>query len=120
MAVRAVVTDTSFDVTLSGWDMVWALRRHVSIPFDQITGARVIPRKEALRELRWRLGGTHLPGVVTAGHYSLRNKEGRALASIYRDDEVLEVTTTRWRPRIILLQHPDRHDLAWYLGERIG
>jgi hypothetical protein len=30
------------------------------------------------------------------------------------------LTTTRWRPRVILLQHPDRHDLARYLGERIG
>lgn len=120
MAVHAEVTDTSFDVRFSGWDMVWALKRHLSIPMGQITGARVISRDEALQQLRWRLGGTHVPGVATAGHYSLRHREGRALACIYRDSEVLEVTTSRWRPRVILLQHPDRHDLAWYVGERIG
>ena len=120
MAVHAEVTEQAFEVRLSGWDMIWSLSRRVSIPFDEITSARVVPRRDAVKRLRWRLGGTAVPGLVTAGHYSIRGEDGRALACIYRDREVLEVATTRWRPRLILLQHPDRHDLAWFLGERIS
>jgi hypothetical protein len=120
MAVRAVVTDTSFDVTLTGWDAVWSLRRHASIPLDDVVSAKVIDRKEAVNDLRWRLGGTYWPGAVCCGNYSLRTKDGRGLACFYRDSEVLEVRTALTKPRLVLLQLPDRHDIAWILGERIG
>jgi hypothetical protein len=119
MAVTAVVGDDVFDVTLTGWDKVWSLRGRLTIPIDAITGARVVPRREAIRQLRWRVGGTYWPGGVCAGRYTLRDGPGRAFACLYRDDEVLEVTTRLDSPRLILLQHPDRHDLAWWLGERI-
>jgi hypothetical protein len=119
VAVTAVVSDDSFDITLTGWDRLWALRRRLSIPISQITGARVVPRDVAVRRLRWRIGGTHVPGLVRAGRYSLRSGDGRAFASVYRDAEVLEVTTRSADPRLVVLQHPDRHDLAWYLGERL-
>jgi hypothetical protein len=120
VAVTAVVSDESFDITFTGWDRVWALRRRLSIPISQITSARIVPRDVAIRQLRWRIGGTHWPGVVRAGRYALRTGDGRAFASVYRDAEVLEVTTRSSDPRLVLLQHPDRHDLAWYLGERIS
>jgi hypothetical protein len=38
---------------------------------------------------------------------------------VYRDDEVLQLETRLDRPRYIVLQHPDRHTLAWLIGERI-
>jgi hypothetical protein len=120
MAVRAVVSDQSFDITLSGFDMVWALRRRLSVPIADIRTARLVPRDAARAQLRWRLGGAFVPGRVYTGRYSLRDGPGRAFASVYRDPEVLEVTTRLDDPRVIVLQHPDRHDLAWYLGERIG
>jgi hypothetical protein len=120
MAVTAVVHDTTFDVTLTGWDRVWAFKGHLSVPIDQITRARVVERKGALKQLRWRVGGTYLPGVVCAGHYTLRSGPGRAFAFAYRAPEILEVATKLERPRLVLLQHPDCHDLAWFLGERIG
>jgi hypothetical protein len=119
VAVTAVVSDDSLDITLTGWDRLWALQRELSIPIGQITSARIVPRDVAVRQLRWRVGGTHWPGLVRAGHFSLRSGDGRAFASVYRDAEVLEVTTRSANPRLVLLQHPDRHDLAWYLGERI-
>jgi hypothetical protein len=62
MAVRAVVTDQSFDITLSGFDMVWALRRRLSVPISQVRTARVITRDAAKAQVRWRLGGTYVPG----------------------------------------------------------
>ncbi len=121
MAVHAVVTDESFDITLSGLDRVWALKRHVSVPLDVIAAADVVPRADAVRRVRWRLGGTYWPRAVFAGHYTVRDQPGtRAFASVYRAPEVLLVTTTVDRPRLVLLQHPDCHELAWYIGERIS
>lgn len=120
MAVTAVVNDTSFDITLSGWDRVWAFRRRLSIPLEHIESASVATRSDGLAPLRWRVGGTHLPRVVSAGRFTLRDRPGSAFVSVYRDPEVLVVTTAIDRPHMVVLQHPDRHDLAWYLGERIA
>lgn len=120
MTVTAVVSDESFDITLSGWHRVVALRHELSIPLDAIRSAAVVSRVDALARLRWRLGGIHVPRVASAGHFTLRDGPGRVFASVYRDPEVLEVTTTLDRPHVVVLQHPDRHELAWYLGERIG
>lgn len=120
MAITAVVTDEALDITLTGFDRVWALRRRLTIPIEAIESAEVVPRADAIAELRWRVGGTFVPRLVCAGRYTLRSGPGRAFACVYRDAEVLRVRTRLERPRVILLQHQGRHDLAWYIGERIG
>lgn len=121
MAVEVVVRDDAVDIRFGGWDAVWAFRRSLVLPIADITSARVVPRGEALGLLRWRVGGTGLPGVVAAGRFTVRDRPGeRAFVSVYRDDELLVIETRLERPRLVILQHPDRHDIAWYIGERIG
>ncbi len=119
MAVNVAIAGGTFEVTLTGFDAVWALRRHLVVALGDLTGASVVPRAEAIRQLRWRIGGTYWPGSVCAGHYTLRSRQGRAFASVYRDPEVLEVRTRLRRPHVILLQHPDREALASALAIEI-
>ena len=107
-------------ILLTGIDSIWALRSRLIIPTDSIVSARVVSRDEAKQHLGWRFGGTYWPGTVAAGNYTVRgNHDQRAFWSVYRDDEVLEIETTLERPRFIVIQHPDRHTLAWLIGERI-
>jgi len=123
VAVSVVVDDDAVDITLSGWDALWALRRRLHLPMADIVAARVAPVEEPRRELGLRLGGTAWPGSVLAGHYATRGhlREGwRQFWSVYRDREVLVIDTRLPRPRRVVLQHPDRHDLAWWIGERLG
>jgi hypothetical protein len=120
MSVDVYVHPDTVDITFGGLDRLWALKDRLILPMDEITSARVVSRQEAQADLGWRVGGTYWPGVVAAGHYTVKGRKGaRQLWCVYRDDEVLSITTTRERPCKVVLQHPDRHNLAWFIGERI-
>ncbi|MFI8789056.1 hypothetical protein [Streptomyces sp. NPDC055105] len=55
-------------VELTGLDQLWALKSRMEVPLTQVRGATHDPgiaheRKGA------KLGGTHVPGIVTAGRF---------------------------------------------------
>ena len=121
MALDVQVGDDAVAVRLSGADAVLSLKRSLDLEIGDIARARVVPRSEAVDVLGWRVGGAYLPGRAAAGHFTVKGRPGeRAFCCICRDPEVLLIETHRKRPRYVALQHPDRHDLAWYIGERIG
>jgi hypothetical protein len=109
MAVTTQVTHDELIITLTGIDALWALKRKLVVSRSTITSAKVLDRKATIRLLRLRLWGSYLPGVVCAGTFSVNKKAGlppgsRAFMSIYRAKEVLVVTTSLERPRLIGLQ----------------
>ena len=59
------------ELTVRGFDVVLALRKHLSIPLSHVTRVEVGVAAEARERLResLRLPGTYLPGIVTAGSY---------------------------------------------------
>ena len=122
MAVHVHVHDDAVDIRFTGLD--WLMTFNPSgqhLAMADITGARVIPRSEAVARLRWRVGGGYWPGAMATGWYSERDRKGvRELWCVYRDTEVLAIDTTLAKPCRVVLQHPDRHDLAWFIGERLG
>ena len=124
MAISVVVTDSSVDIDVSGLDRLWSLSRGRRVPLDEVVSARVAPRAEVVRRLRWRIGGTAFPRVIYAGHFLIRREDGerglRAWVSIRRGPELLEITLRGRRPRLIALEHPDANDLAWFIGERLA
>lgn len=63
------LTPESLIVHITGTDRLWALKSRLEIPLQHVTGAA-----SAAEEARkwWhgvKLGGTHLPGVITAGRF---------------------------------------------------
>jgi hypothetical protein len=120
MPVDVYVGEEQVAILLTGIDSIWAFRSRLIIPTDEIVSARVVSRDQAKDHLGWRFGGTYWPGTVAAGNYTVRGRnDQRAFWSVYRDDEVLEIETNVDRPRYIVVQHPDRHTLAWLIGERL-
>jgi len=92
-------TSDALVVHVIGWDRVWALKSQLTIPTDHVVGAE--PGGEEAR--RWwhgfRILGTHIPGVITAGTFL---KDGgrvfwdvhdadRAVAIHLRDDQYTEL-----------------------------
>jgi hypothetical protein len=121
MAVHVEVADDAVTITLSGLDRVAALCHRCTIPIEAVTAARVVPVAEPRASLGWRTGGSYFPGCIATGWYTIKERKGaRQLWVVYRDPEVLVIDTTLERPATIVLQTPDRHDIAWFIGERLG
>ena len=63
------LTRDALVVHVQGMDQLWALKSRLEIPLAHVVGAEVDP--EIARE--WhkgiRAGGTHVPGVITAGTF---------------------------------------------------
>ncbi len=122
MAVHVHVSDDAVHVTFTGadkWLTVNPKGQHVAMA--DITSARVISRAEAGIDLSWRFGGAWWPGKLATGWFMVKGREGaRQLWCVYGDQEVLAIETRLERPCRVVLQHPDRHDLAWYIGERLA
>jgi hypothetical protein len=122
MAVHVHVSDDAVDVTFTGADKWLSLNpkgQHLAIA--DITSARVVPRAEAATDRGWRAGGGWFPGALATGWFTVKGRKGpRQLWCVYRDQEVLVIETRLERPCRVVLQHPDRHDLAWYIGERLA
>jgi hypothetical protein len=54
---------------VEGWDKFWALKSRLEMPLDHVKGARV---DEEAAKGWWhgvKLGGSDLPGVITAGTF---------------------------------------------------
>lgn len=122
MAVHVFVSDQGVDIRFDGFDTVSTLRRRHHVPTDELVSARVAPTAEARSGLGWFLGGTYVPGVATAGRFTIAGSHPgrRQLWCVYRDPEVLVIETSSSTWSRVVLQHPDRHDLAWWIGERVN
>lgn len=66
---RIELTGDSLIVHVEGFDKLWALRSRLEVPLAHVRGAE--PAEEQAR--KWlqglRLGGTHIPGLFTAGTF---------------------------------------------------
>ncbi|UDY37672.1 hypothetical protein [Dermatobacter hominis] len=120
MSLDVHVYDDKVTIDIGGIDQVWCLKRHLEIPMVNITDARVTTVAELKAGLGWRVGGGYLPGRMATGHFTMPDEPGRRqFWCVYRDQEVLAIDTSLDNPSRIVLQHPDRERLAWFIAERI-
>ncbi len=120
MGVEVFVFQEYVSIDFTGLERLLTLKGHLDVPLHDITSARVVPLAEVRRGLGWRVGGSYWPGRLISGHFTVPDEPGaRQLWCVQRDREVLVIDTDVERPRRIVLQHPDRHDIAWLIGERL-
>jgi hypothetical protein len=115
MSLRVDIDDVSREVVvhLGGLDSWLALTTTERLPFEVITSARVAPVAELTEGRGWRTGGTYWPGRVCAGRFGVKGRKGaRQLWLVFRDPEALVIDTTMERPTRVVLQTPDRAELA--------
>ena len=74
MTASITLTPDTLIIDIEGTDKLWALRSRLQVPLANV--AAVAPAKSEARE--WlhgiRLGGTHIPGVITAGRFYSHGK----------------------------------------------
>lgn len=120
MGVEVFVYQDHVTVDFSGTERLLTLKGHLDLSMYEIESARVAPVDELRRELGWRVIGGYLPGSFITGLFTVPGRKGaRQLWCVYRDREALVIETRRDNPCRVVLQHPDRHDLAWLIGERV-
>jgi len=122
VATRVDVGDDAVDITFTGLDRLLTFApKGVHLSMADIVVARVLPRQGLHDSLRWRVGGGYFPGSLATGWFTVKGEKGkRQLWCVYRDHEVLAIDTRLDRPSRVVLQVPDRHDIAWYIGERLA
>ena len=63
------VTATGLIIHVMGWDKLWALRSQLEIPLAHLVDSEIAGDSALIAWKGWRNGGTHVPGVITAGTY---------------------------------------------------
>lgn len=123
MAIEVTVRDDAVDIDITGaFDMTMCLSPGLRIPMADITSARLASWDEVRPGLGWRVGGAYWPGLIATGWYTVPGRKGvRQLLAVFRDRAELLVIDTRLdKPCRVVLQHPDRERLAWWINERIA
>jgi hypothetical protein len=100
------LTENALIVHVLGMDRLWALKSRLEIPLSHVVGAEVDP--EIARE--WhkgiRAGGTHVPGVITAGTFY---QEGERVFWDVHDPEktlVIRLRDERYARLVIEVEDP--------------
>jgi hypothetical protein len=74
MTASITLTPDTLIIDIEGTDKLWALKSRLQVPLANV--AAVAPAESEARE--WlhgiRLGGTHIPGVITAGRFYSHGK----------------------------------------------
>jgi hypothetical protein len=74
MTASISTKDDSLVLDIEGADKLWALRADLRSPLANVVGA-ALAETEAREWLRGiRLGGTHIPGVISAGRFYSHSK----------------------------------------------
>ena len=105
----------------SGIDTALCLARELRLPLATITAVRLLSVREAKESLSWRVGGAYFPGLLATGWFCWKDRRhARQWWRVYRDPEVLVIDTDLAKPARLVLQLPERAELARALGERIS
>jgi hypothetical protein len=105
LAAVGVSHDDRLLVRPVGLVRLWALSSGVEVPVTSVVDVGVSRPREVPRG--YRLPGTHLPGVMTAGTY--RSHGDKALWMVGRNQEVLVIELTGERYRHLVLGVEDPH-----------
>lgn len=60
------IDESNIILELHGLDKLWAMKSRIEIPFKNVQGAKIDP-SAAEKPEGWRMFGTHVPGIITAG-----------------------------------------------------
>jgi hypothetical protein len=66
---KVSVADGNLLLEVEGWDKLWSLRSHLTIPIQHVIRVHADP---AIAEAWWiglKIAGTHVPGVIAAGTF---------------------------------------------------
>lgn len=120
MTISVEVGSDAVAIRFTGPDQLWTLSKGILLPYADILSVGVESRSVLQKDLGWRVGGGYFPGRMATGHFLSKTRRGaRQLWAVYRDTELLVIETRRDRPHRVVLQTPDRENLARIISSRL-
>jgi hypothetical protein len=112
------LTRDALVVHVQGMDRLWALKSRLEIPLSHVVGAELDP--EIARE--WhkgiRAGGTHVPGVVTAGTFYQEGE--RVFWDVHDPEQTVVIQLRDERYARLVIEVDDPHTTAVAIQGALG
>ena len=108
------------ELTVRGFDVVLALKKHLTVPLTHVTRVEVGVASEARERLRnsLRMPGTYLPGIVTAGSYV---EHGRWMFwDVHSGEQAITIYITHERYDAVVVDVDDPAATVARLEARLG
>ena len=101
------ISDGNLLLNVRGADKLWALKSSLEIPLQHIAGIRADPSIAKGWWHGWRLPGTSIPGVITAGTFYQDGK--RVFWDVHNPDNtvVIELRDERYNQLIVEVEDPN-------------
>ena len=110
------VVDRIVTFRVRGLHKIWALRRRIRVPFESIVAVEL--GEAAAHEARgWRLFGSWIPGLITAGTFA---RDGQWwFWDVVRPARALAITLTRHRYSRLIVEVADPGDALLRLRQAL-
>src|SRR5579871_5833017 len=104
--VRVSVDGDRVNFEVEAWDKLWALKSHLTIPLSHIRSARVDPAQAGGWWHGFRMPGTQIPGVLTAGTFY--GGDGAVFYDVHDPERtvVVELTHEHYQRLVIEVDDP--------------
>jgi hypothetical protein len=105
--VTVTIVDGRVQLEVERWDKLWALRSHLELPLAHVTSVRV----DVDAATGWwhglRLGGTNVPGLLTAGTF-YSHTDGLVFYDVHDPSRtiVLELAHEQYRRLVVEVEDP--------------
>ena len=105
--VTIAIADGRIELAVQRWDQLWSLRSHLTIPLDHVKSARIDPNAAAGWWHGLRLGGTNIPGLLTAGTFYSAD-DGLVFFDVHDPSRtvVLELEHEHYRRLVVEVEDP--------------
>ncbi|MCU1370262.1 MAG: hypothetical protein JWO77_1456 [Ilumatobacteraceae bacterium] len=104
LAAVGVSPDDELLVRPVGLVRLWALSKGLDCPVTAISDVGVSPRKGLVKG--WRLPGTHLPGIMTAGTFRAHGDKDLWMVGRAKEVLVIELHDQPYRHLIVQVEDP--------------
>ena len=117
MAEVELAEDTLI-VHVRGMDRLWALRSRLEIPLSHVVGAQADPQEARGWWRGIRSGGTHIPGVITAGTFY---REGeRVFWDVHDPEKTVAIKLKDERYALLVIEVEDPSTAVAAIEEALG
>jgi hypothetical protein len=96
--------DGNLDITLTGWDRFWTLKRHLAIPLAHITSVAVQSPKPPRNWKTIKAPGSYWPGKIQAGSFWSWDTHEWSFWNVRNADRVVVIDLDGEKYRQIVLE----------------
>jgi hypothetical protein len=90
-------------VTISGWDVIWALSHGLTIPLAHVVGAEV---ESVAGKPGWKIAGTGIPRGLSAGWFRKQGKNEFWVARQTAEAVSIRLRDEKYARLVLQVEHP--------------